>query len=131
MTNKRVISSGSTYEENIGYARAVVLSDRVYVSGTGGFDYSNMTIPDSVVEQAELCLKNISTALDEAGCTMADVVRVTYLLTVREDFETCWPVLRRYFGDVKPAATMMVCGLADSRMKIEIDAEAIRPTDAD
>jgi enamine deaminase RidA (YjgF/YER057c/UK114 family) len=126
MTERRTILSGSTFEDDIGYARAVVDGDRVYVSGTGGFHYATMTIPDDVVEQAELCLKNIGDALTEAGCTFADVVRVTYLLPDRNDFERCWPVLRRYFGDVRPAATMMECGLADPRMKIEIDATARR-----
>jgi enamine deaminase RidA (YjgF/YER057c/UK114 family) len=86
-----------------------------------------MTIPDDVVEQAEQCLRNIEAALAEAGCTLADVVRVRYLLPDREDFEPCWPVLRRHFGEVRPAATMLVCGLADPRMKIEIEAYARRP----
>ncbi|WP_250027359.1 RidA family protein [Paractinoplanes maris] len=118
------IYSGSTFEEQIGYARAVVAGDRVLVSGTTGFDYSTMTIPDGVVEQAEQCLRNIEAALAEAGCTLGDVVRVRYLLPDRDDFEPCWPVLRRAFGEVRPAATMMVCGLADPRMRIEIEVDA-------
>src|SRR5918997_633390 len=117
---RRVILSGSTFEENIGYARAVVSGGNVYVSGTTGFDYTTMTISDDVVEQAEQCLRNIQAALTEADCTFADVVRVRYLLPDRADFEPCWPVLRRYFGDVRPAASMLVCGLSDLRMKIEI-----------
>jgi enamine deaminase RidA (YjgF/YER057c/UK114 family) len=124
MTERRTILSGSTFEEDIGYARAVVVGDRVYVSGTTGFDYATMTIPEDVMEQAELCLRNIGAALTQAGCSFADVVRVTYLLPDRDDFEKCWPVLRRYFGDVRPAATMMQCGLADPRMKIEIEVDA-------
>lgn len=116
--------SGSTFEEQIGYARAVVDGDWVHVSGTTGFDYRTMTISDDVVKQAEQCLRNIESALAEAGCTVADVVRVRYLLPVREDFEPCWPVLRSRFGDVRPAATMMVCGLADPRIKIEIEVYA-------
>ncbi|MEU8814134.1 RidA family protein [Actinoplanes sp. NPDC048796] len=120
------IFSGSAFEEQIGYARAVVDGDRVYVSGTTGFDYSTMTISDDVVEQAEQCLRNIGAALAEAGCHFADVVRVRYLLPNREDFEPCWPVLRKYFGDVRPAATMQVCGLADPRMLIEIEVDARR-----
>nr|WP_221375933.1 RidA family protein [Actinoplanes polyasparticus] len=118
------IFSGSTFEDQIGYARAVVAGDQVYVSGTTGFDYSAMTIPEGVVEQAEQCLRNIEAALHEAGCTLADVVRVRYLLPDRADFEPCWPVLRRAFGEVRPAATMMVCGLADPRMRIEIEVDA-------
>jgi len=121
-----VILSGSTFEEEIGYARAVVDGERVYVSGTTGFDYTTMTIPDGVVEQAEQCLRNIEAALAEAGCTFADVVRVRYLLPDRDDFEPCWPVLRRAFGEVRPAATMLVCGLSDPRMRIEIEVDARR-----
>jgi len=126
VTERRVILSGSTFEEEIGYARAVVDGDRVYVSGTTGFDYATMTIPDGVVEQAEQCLRNIEAALAEAGCTFADVVRVRYLLPDRDDFEPCWPVLRRAFGEVRPAATMLVCGLSDQRMRIEIEVDARR-----
>ncbi|MDI1461275.1 RidA family protein [Catellatospora sp. KI3] len=127
MTERRVILSGSTFEEQIGYARAVVDGDRVYVSGTTGFDYATMTISDDVVEQAEQCLRNIGAALAEAGCTFADVVRVRYLLPDAADFEPCWPVLRRYFGDVRPAATMLVCGLSSPTMKIEIEVDAHLP----
>jgi enamine deaminase RidA (YjgF/YER057c/UK114 family) len=127
MSERRAIFSGSTFEEQVGYARAVVDGDRVHVSGTTGFDYAAMTISADVVEQAEQALRNIGAALAEAGCTFADVVRVRYLLPDREDFEPCWPVLRRYLGEVRPAATMMVCGLSDPRMKIEIEADARRP----
>ena len=127
VTERRAILSGSTFEEQIGYARAVVDGDRVHVSGTTGYDYATMTISDDVVEQAEQCLRNIEAALTEAGCTFADVVRVRYFLPERADFEPCWPVLRRCFGEVRPAATMMVCGLADERMKIEIEVDAHRP----
>lgn len=126
MTQRRVILSGSTFEERIGYARAVVDGADVHVSGTTGFDYRTMTIAADVVEQAEQCLRNIEDALAEAGCTFADVLRVRYLLPERDDFEPCWPTLRRAFGDVRPAATMMVCGLADPRMKIEIEVYARR-----
>ena len=127
MSERRAILSGSTFEERIGYARAVVNGDRVYVSGTTGYDYATMTISDDVVEQAGQCLRNIGAALAEAGCTFADVVRVRYLLPEREDFEPCWPVLKAAFGDVRPAATMMVCGLADPRMRIEIEVDAHLP----
>ncbi|MEV0188082.1 RidA family protein [Kitasatospora purpeofusca] len=127
MAERRTILSGSTFEEQIGYARAVVVGDHVHVSGTTGYDYTTMTIADDVVEQAEQCLRNIGAALEEAGCTFADVVRVRYLLPRREDFEPCWPVLRRCFGDVRPAATMLVAGLADERMRIEIEVDAYRP----
>jgi len=126
MTERRAILSGSVFEEQIGYARAVVDGDRVHVSGTTGYDYATMTISDDVVEQAEQCLRNIEAALTEAGSGFEDVVRVRYLLPDREDFEPCWPVLRQAFGGVRPAATMMMCGLADPRMKIEIEVDARR-----
>lgn len=130
MAERRAILSGSPFEEQIGYARAVVDGDWVHVSGTTGFDYPTMTISDDVVEQAEQCLRNVEAALAEAGCTLADVVRVRYLLPERADFEPCWPTLRRTFGDIRPAATMLVCGLADPRMKIEIEAYAHRGSGA-
>lgn len=128
MTERRAIFSGSTFEEQIGYARAVVYGDWVHVSGTTGFDYATMTISDDVLEQAEQALRNIGAALAEAGCGFADVVRVRYLLPDRADFEPCWPILRRYFGAVRPVATMLQCGLSDPRMKIEIEADARRRT---
>ncbi|MDT7803864.1 MAG: hypothetical protein QOI78_7297 [Actinomycetota bacterium] len=124
---RRTILSGSTFEEQIGYARAVVDGGRVYVSGTTGFDYTTMTISDDVVEQAAQSLRTIEAALTEAGCTLADVVRVRYVLPSRADFEPCWPVLRKAFADVRPAATMLECGLADPRMKIEIEVDAHLP----
>jgi enamine deaminase RidA (YjgF/YER057c/UK114 family) len=130
LMGRRLILSGSTFEKEIGYARAVVLDGWVYVSGTGGFDYATMTIPEDVVEQAEQCLLNIEDALAEADCTFADVVRVRYLLPDRNDFRLCWPSLRRRFEEVKPAATMFECGVADSRMKIEIEVDAKIPTGA-
>jgi enamine deaminase RidA (YjgF/YER057c/UK114 family) len=121
---RRLISSGSTFEEEIGYSRAVVDGDWVFVSGTTGFDYATMTIADDVVAQAEQCLKNIDSALREAGASMADVVRVTYVLPDAAEFPACWPVLRRWFGEVRPAAMMISAGLADPRMRIEIEATA-------
>lgn len=128
MTERRRISSGSAFEEQIGYSRAVVDGNWVFVSGTTGFDYATMTIADDVVAQAEQCLRNITTALTEAGAKIEDVVRVRYLLPDRADFEPCWPVLLRHFGDVRPAATMIECGLSDPRMRIEIEVTARRCT---
>src|SRR5580704_2152044 len=121
---RRLISSGSTFEREIGYSRAVVDGDCVFVSGTTGFDYRTMTISENVVEQAEQCLVNIEKALSDAGSRLADVVRVRYILPNVADFEPCWPVLRRYFGDIRPAATMIAAGLSDPRMKIEIEVTA-------
>lgn len=121
---RRMILSGSRFEEEIGYARAVVDGGWVFVSGTTGFDYAAMTIADDVVAQCEQTLRNIETALAQAGASFADVVRVTYILPNRDDFPPCWPVLRARFAHNKPASTMIVAGLADPRMKIEIEVTA-------
>ena len=120
------ILSGSVFEETIGYSRAIVDGGWIFVSGTTGFDYAAMTISDDVLEQCEQTLRNIAAALAEAGASLADVVRVRYILPRREDFEPCWPVLRRSFGPIRPAATMIVAGLSDPRMKIEIEVTARR-----
>jgi enamine deaminase RidA (YjgF/YER057c/UK114 family) len=124
--NRKLISSGSTFEAQIGYSRAVVAGDWVFVSGTTGFDYSTMTIADDLVEQTEQCLQNIQAALRQAGAGIRDVVRVTYVLPNGAEFEQCWPVLQKYFGDVRPAAMMISAGLADPRMKIEIEVTALK-----
>ena len=124
--NSKLISSGSPFEQQIGYSRAVVAGDWVFVSGTTGFDYSSMAIADDVVAQAEQCLKNIEAALQQAGSSLQDVVRVNYVLPNGADFEPCWPVLRRYFGSVRPAAMMISAGLLDPRMKIEIEVTALK-----
>ena len=123
---RTLISSGSPFEAQIGYSRAVVAGDWVFVSGTTGFDYKLMTISGDIAEQTEQCLKNIASALQQAGASMADVIRVTYVLPDALQFEKCWPVLQKYFGDVRPAATMISAGLLDARMLIEIEVTAIR-----
>ncbi len=122
--SRQLISSGSTFEAEIGYSRAVVDGEWVFVSGTTGFDYATMTISDDVAEQAEQCFVNIAAALTRAGATLADVVRVTYILPTAADFRACWPVLKKHLGSVRPAATMFAAGLADPRMKIEIEVTA-------
>lgn len=121
---RRLISSGSSFEAEIGYSRAVIDSGWVFVSGTTGFDYRTMTIADDAVLQCEQALRNIEAALAEAGASLHDVVRVRYILPRHEDFEPCWPVLRKAFGEIRPASTMIVAGLADPRMKIEIEVTA-------
>jgi enamine deaminase RidA (YjgF/YER057c/UK114 family) len=128
--NRRLISSGSTFEDKIAYSRALVAGDWVFVSGTTGFDYGTMTISDNLLEQTEQCLRNIQSALQEAGSGLQDVVRVTYVVPEAGTFEQCWPVLRKYFGTVRPAAMMIAAGLADPRMKIEIEVTALKPVKA-
>jgi enamine deaminase RidA (YjgF/YER057c/UK114 family) len=119
--SRMLISSGSSFEEAIGYSRAVVEGEWIFVSGTTGFNYATMAISDDVAEQAEQTLQNIAAAMAKAGFSLADVVRVHYILPDAKDFPPCFPVLQKHFGAVKPAATMFVAGLADPRMKIEIE----------
>jgi len=126
-TQRHRISQGSTFEQQIGYSRAVVDGRWVFVAGTTGFDYANMTISDSVIDQVDQTLANIDAALVAADSCAADVVRVRYLVPDPADFEECWPSLRSYFADALPAATMQVCGLSDQRMKIEIEVTALKP----
>jgi enamine deaminase RidA (YjgF/YER057c/UK114 family) len=128
---RRLISSGSTFEKEIGYSRAVVDGEWIFVSGTTGFDYATMTLREGVVAQAEQCLKNIEWALREAGSSLADVVRVTYMLPDPKEFEPCWPVLRKYLGEVRPAATMISAQLLDPRMRIEIEVTARKRIEED
>ena len=123
---RRSIGSGSSFEERIGYARAVVDGDWIHVSGTTGFDYATMEISEDPVEQARQCLRTIERILTQADATLADVVRIRYMFVDREDFEPCWPLFRSHFGSVQPAATMIVCGLSDPRMKVEIEVTAHR-----
>lgn len=123
---RSLISSGSKFEAEIGYSRAVVDGDWIFVSGTTGYNYTKMQLADGVVAQCRQALVNIEAALEKAGASMRDVVRVTYYLPDRRDFQACWPVLKEYFGDVRPAATMLEAGLLDPAMKIEIEVTARR-----
>jgi enamine deaminase RidA (YjgF/YER057c/UK114 family) len=125
---RRLISSGSSFEQEIGYSRAVVEGDWVFVSGTTGFNYESMSISTELLEQAEQCLRNIATALNEAGCTFLDVVRVHYIFPRVEDFQPCWPLFRRYLGEIRPAATMISVNLSDPRMRLEIEVTALKTT---
>ena len=123
---RTLVSSGSSFETDVGYSRAVVDGEWIFVSGTTGFDYATMTIADDVVAQCEQSMRNIASVLSQAGASMGDIVRVRYILPRREDFEPRWPVLKEYLGDVRPAATMIQAGLFDPRMKIEIEVTARR-----
>ncbi len=122
--SRRLISSGSQFEHEIGYSRAVVDGEWIFVSGTTGFNYQTMTISDDLLEQAEQCLKNIQSALRQAGSGFEDIVRVNYVLPDAARFPECWPILRKYFGTVRPAAMMISAGLSDPRMQIEIEVTA-------
>lgn len=121
---RRLISSGSKFEAEIGYSRAVVDGGFVFVSGTTGYDYATMTLADGVVAQCRQTLANIEAALKEAGCSFDDVVRVTYIVPDPTDFEPCWPLLRAAFARARPAATMLSTALMNPAMKIEIEVTA-------
>ncbi len=125
MTRTR-ISSGSKFEDQMGYSRAIADGDWIWVAGTTGFDYAAMVISEDVAEQAAQTFRNIQSAMEKAGFSLSDVVRATYILPDAADFEACWPVMRQYFGNIRPAATMIVAGLADPRMKIEIEVTGKR-----
>jgi len=122
--NRKLISSNSEFEKTCGYSRAVVDGDYVFVSGTTGYDYAKMSISDEVAEQAEQCFRNIEGVLAEAGSSMANIVRITYILPTRDDFEACWPALNRWLGSVRPAATMFEARLMNDSMKIEMQVTA-------
>jgi enamine deaminase RidA (YjgF/YER057c/UK114 family) len=121
------ISSGSRFEEEIGYSRAVVDGDYVWVSGTTGYDYATMTIADDVVAQATQCFENVAVALAQAGASLDDVVRVLFIVPNRADWEPCWPVLKRYLGRARPASTLIHAGLQTDAMRIEIEVTARLP----
>lgn len=128
---RQLISSGSTFEREIGYSRAVVEDGWIFVSGTTGFDYDNMTISNDLIEQVEQCFKNIREALNKAGADLKDIVRVIYVLPDASDFQRCWPAFQKYLGEVRPAAMMISAGLSDPRMRIEIQVTAKRRGEAD
>lgn len=127
---KQRISSDSTFERDYAYSRAVVDGDWVFVSGTTGYNYATMMISDDLAQQCRQTFENIVAALARADCTLADVVRVHYLLVPGTEFSECAPILREYFGEHRPAATMMVVGLLDPAMKIEIEVTARRTSPA-
>lgn len=122
--SRKLISSGSEFESKIAYSRAVVDGDTVFVSGTTGYDYASMRISNDVVEQADQCFVNINNVLQAANSDIKDIVRVTYILPKREDFEACWPILQKWLGEVRPAATMYEARLLNDEMKIEIQVTA-------
>ena len=123
---RHLISSGSSFEALAGYSRAVMDGDWVHVSGTTGFDYTSMTIAEDVITQTHQCLANIQAALQQTGLSLDDVVRVRYLLTDAGFFEKVAPIFGSYFSKARPAATAMVVGLIDPRMKIEIEVTGRR-----
>ena len=124
--NRRLISTGSAMEKAAGYSRAVVQGDWCFVAGTTGYDYETMVMPEDVETQTRNCLATIASVLDEAGFKMADIVRANYYVTNQAHAERVFPVLGEAFGEIQPAATMIVCGLVNEEMKIEVEVTALR-----
>ena len=127
---RSLISSGSSFEQSVGYSRAVVDGEWIFVSGTTGFDYETMAISDDPVTQTRQAFKNIAKALEQAGSSLADVVRVHYIVPRAEDWARITPVLGEHLGQVRPAATAIVAGLVDPRMLVEIEVTARRSREA-
>ena len=126
---RRLISTGSPFEKTAGYSRAVIDGDFAFVAGTTGYDYGNMTMPADVASQTRNCLRTIEAALQEGGFALADVVRAVYYVTRREDADAVFSVCGAHFGEIRPAATLLVvAGLLKPEMKIEIEVTAKRPS---
>ncbi|MBE7183944.1 MAG: RidA family protein [Methylobacterium mesophilicum] len=126
MAERRLISTGSPFEKTAGYSRAVVQGDWCFVSGTTGYDYATMTMPDTVAEQVHNTFKTVSKALADGGFELADVVRAVYYLTDTGDVDTVFPLLGQYFGDIRPACTMVTCQLNKPEMKFEMEVTALK-----
>ncbi len=127
--SRRLISTGSPFEETAGYSRAVIDGDFAFVAGTTGYDYATMTMPADVTSQARNCFKTIEETLKDAGFTMADIVRATYYVTRPEDADTVLAVCGEKLGDIRPAATILVVvALYKPEMKVEIEVTAKRRT---
>lgn len=123
---RKLISTGSPFEKTAGYSRAVVQGDWCFVSGTTGYDYATMTLPHSVEAQTRNCLTTIAATLEQAGFATKDVVRCRYYVTDRAFVSIVFPILGEFFGDIRPAATMVICDLIEPAMKIEIEVTALR-----
>jgi enamine deaminase RidA (YjgF/YER057c/UK114 family) len=121
---RRLISTGSPFEKTAGYSRAVSDGDFCWVAGTTGYDYVSMSMPESVEDQTRNIMKTISAALSEADFSLSDVVRANYYITDAAYMDRVFPILGEYFGEIRPAATMVVCGLNKPEMKIEIEVTA-------
>ncbi len=123
---RKLISTGTNFEAKLGYSRAVVQGDWCFVSGTTGYNYAEKKMPEAVSQQAANALFNIKAALEQAGFEMGHIVRVRYYITKREDMAKVEKVLAEFFGQIRPAATMVICDLVDEKMKIEIEATAFK-----
>ena len=125
-SKRRLISTGSPFEADFGYSRAVVQDDWCFVSGVTGYDYETMQLPEGAAEQAANIFRTLEVVLAEAGFVMADIARVQYTVTDRAVIPEIQPVLRQYLGDIRPAATMVIAGLIEPEMRVEVEVTAYR-----
>jgi enamine deaminase RidA (YjgF/YER057c/UK114 family) len=123
---RQLINSGSIFEEKVSFSRAVVVDKMVFVSGCTGYDYATNIISDDIVAQTEQTFKNIENALTKAGSRFEDVVRVQYILADTLEWEKCWPIFKKYFGEIKPACTVICAKLTNEKLKIEIEVTAVK-----
>jgi enamine deaminase RidA (YjgF/YER057c/UK114 family) len=123
---RQLINSGSIFEEQVSFSRAVVVGQMVFISGCTGYDYATNIISDDIVEQTEQTFKNIENALTKANASFKDVVRVQYILKDTDEWERCWPIFKKYFGEIKPACTVICAKLTGEKLKIEIEVTAIK-----
>jgi enamine deaminase RidA (YjgF/YER057c/UK114 family) len=123
---RQLISTGSIFEKDVAFSRAVVVGKMVFVSGCTGYNYNTTTISDDILDQTEQCFKNIEYALNQAGSSLKDVVRVHYILPDPNEFEKCWVIIRKYFGEIRPACTVFCAKLTSEKIKIEIEVTAVK-----
>jgi enamine deaminase RidA (YjgF/YER057c/UK114 family) len=123
---RKLISTDSIFEKEVAFSRAVLVDKTVYVSGCTGYNYATTTISDDMIEQTEQTFKNIEFALNQAGATLKDVVRVHYILADPTEFEKCWPTIRKYFGEIRPACTAFCAKMTSEKIKIEIEVTAVK-----
>jgi enamine deaminase RidA (YjgF/YER057c/UK114 family) len=124
--NKQLISTNSIFEKEVAFSRAVVVGNTIYVSGCTGYNYETTTIEEDIVAQTEQTFKNIEYALSQAGATLQNVVRVHYIVPNPDEFEQCWPVIRKYFDNIRPACTVFCAKLTSEKIKIEIEVTAVK-----
>lgn len=123
---RQLIFDDTTFEDEIGYSRAVITGPWVHIAGTTGLDYTTLELKEGVLEQATQCLLNIGSVLERAGAAWEDVVLVRYIFAKSDDFRPCWPLFRAQFHHIRPAATMFVAELADPRVLVEIEVIACK-----
>lgn len=120
------ISSGSSFEEKLGYSRAIITGDWAFVSGVTGYNYKSMDMPNNIAQQATNCFETIQSSLKEGGFSLSDTVRVQYTLTNSDLVDEIAPILKKYMGSIRPAATMVIANFIKPEMLVEIEITALK-----